>query len=62
MKRQIIIDSDARKRLQEAFGVTRVTVWKALNYESEQRIGPENPLYGQKGNGRRGNKRFASGF
>lgn len=31
MKRQIIIDSDARKRLQEAFGVTRVTVWKALN-------------------------------
>ena len=34
MKRQIIIDSDARKRLQEAFGVTRVTVWKALNYEA----------------------------
>ena len=59
MKRQIIIDSDARKRLQEAFGVTRVTVWKALK---RQRIGPENPLYGQKGNGRRGNKRFASGF
>lgn len=38
MKRQIIIDSDARKRLQEAFGVTRVTVWKALNYESENEL------------------------
>lgn len=38
MKRQIIIDSDARKRLQEAFGVTRVTVWKALNYESDNEL------------------------
>ena len=38
MKRQIIIDSEARKRLQEAFGVTRVTVWKALNYESENEL------------------------
>ena len=38
MKRQIIIDSDARKRLQEVFGVTRVTVWKALNYESDNEL------------------------
>ena len=38
MKRQIIIDSDARKKLQEAFGVTRVTVWKALNYESDNEL------------------------
>ena len=38
MKRQIIIDSDARKRLQEAFRVTRVTVWKALNYESDNEL------------------------
>lgn len=35
MKRQIVIDSEARKKLQEVFGVSRVTVWKALNYESE---------------------------
>lgn len=38
MKRQIIIDSEARKRLQEAFSVTRVTVWKALNYESDNEL------------------------
>lgn len=38
MKRQIVIDSEARKKLQEVFGVSRVTVWKALNYESENEL------------------------
>lgn len=38
MKRQIIIDSEARKRLQDAFSVSRVTVWKALTYESENEL------------------------
>ena len=38
MKRQIIIESEARKRLQEVFGVTRVTVWKALNFESDNEL------------------------
>lgn len=38
MKRQIVIDSDARKKLQDVFGVTRVTVWKALNYESDNEL------------------------
>ena len=35
MKQQIIVDSEARKKLQDVFGVTRVTVWKALNFESD---------------------------
>lgn len=34
MKKQIVIDSDGRQKLQKIFGVSRVTVWKALNYES----------------------------
>lgn len=38
MKQQIIIDSEARKRLQDAFSVSRVTVWKALTYESENEL------------------------
>ena len=60
MKRQIVIDSEARKKLQEVFGVSRVTVWKALNYESENVSGKENTLYRGKGNGWRRNKRSAS--
>lgn len=34
MKKQIVIDSDGRQKLLKRFGVSRVTVWKALNYES----------------------------
>lgn len=38
MKQQIIVDSEARKKLQDVFGVTRVTVWKALNFESDNEL------------------------
>lgn len=38
MKKQIVIDSDGRQKLQKIFGVSRVTVWKALNYESNNEL------------------------
>ena len=35
MKKQIVVSRETRERLRKAFGVTRVMVWKALNYESD---------------------------
>lgn len=34
MKRQIVIDSEGRQKLQKIFGVSRMTVWRALTFEN----------------------------
>ena len=38
MKKQIVVSRETRERLRKAFGVTRVMVWKALNYESDTEL------------------------
>lgn len=35
MKRQIVIDSEGRSKLQKIFDISRVMVWKALTFESD---------------------------
>lgn len=34
MKRQIVIDSESKQRLQKRFKVSRMTVWRALTFEN----------------------------
>lgn len=34
MKRQIVIDSEGKQRLQKRFKVSRMTVWRALTFEN----------------------------
>lgn len=38
MKKQIVIDSNSRIKLQKIFCVSRMTVWRALNYESNNEL------------------------
>lgn len=38
MKKQIVVSRETRERLRKVFGVTRVMVWKALNYESDTEL------------------------
>lgn len=38
MERRIIIDSESREKIQKIFGVSNVTVWKALSYKNDNEL------------------------